>query len=351
MTLVDNSGNIDLRSTQPTSCTFSPTDTTQFIAAITTANGTPEPDTICLASGGTYTFTAASSGGNALPTITSEIIIEGNNATLSRDGAAPNFRFFEVNSLGNLTLNSVTLTNGDGNFPTGGGSSGGISNVLGTVTLNDSTFTSNSGVTGGAVDNVGGTVTLSENGFTSNTGFTGGAIDNRGGSNTSDNRTFTDNVATWSGGAFYNVGGLVNMTQNTFTGNIADTGGGVDNRGSSMTISASTFAQNSATNGGAAYNDGGVLTLMDNTLTSNSAITNGGSVYSAAASASVANNNCIAGNTGPTSVYKPAAPSADFTQNWWGNASGPSGSGPGTGDSVSANISFTPWLISDLCQP
>jgi|GEM_PF-1925729 hypothetical protein len=43
--------------------------------------------------------------------------------------------------------------------------------------------------------------------------------------------------------------------------------------------------------------------------------------------------------------------SVDATCNWWGNSSGPSGSGPGTGDPVSANVTFQPWLTtSDLAN-
>ena len=34
----------------------------------------------------------------------------------------------------------------------------------------------------------------------------------------------------------------------------------------------------------------------------------------------------------------------DATENWWGNDSGPSGDGSGTGDSVSGNVDFEPWL-------
>lgn len=36
----------------------------------------------------------------------------------------------------------------------------------------------------------------------------------------------------------------------------------------------------------------------------------------------------------------------DATQNWWGNTTGPSGSGPGTGDTVSVNITFDPWYTN-----
>jgi parallel beta-helix repeat protein len=32
------------------------------------------------------------------------------------------------------------------------------------------------------------------------------------------------------------------------------------------------------------------------------------------------------------------------TKNWWGDASGPSGVGPGSGDAVSENVTFEPWL-------
>ncbi len=37
----------------------------------------------------------------------------------------------------------------------------------------------------------------------------------------------------------------------------------------------------------------------------------------------------------------------DATCNWYSDASGPSGSGPGTGDPVSANVIFLPWLIAE----
>jgi len=35
--------------------------------------------------------------------------------------------------------------------------------------------------------------------------------------------------------------------------------------------------------------------------------------------------------------------SANATNNWWGDASGPSGVGPGTGDAVSHNVDYDPW--------
>jgi hypothetical protein len=46
------------------------------------------------------------------------------------------------------------------------------------------------------------------------------------------------------------------------------------------------------------------------------------------------------GADGPvTSVYG--------TCNWWGDASGPSGAGPGSGDAVNETVTFAPWLLTD----
>lgn len=41
-----------------------------------------------------------------------------------------------------------------------------------------------------------------------------------------------------------------------------------------------------------------------------------------------------------------AANSVDAENNWWGDASGPSGVGPGTGVPVSSGVDYTPWLTA-----
>jgi hypothetical protein len=42
----------------------------------------------------------------------------------------------------------------------------------------------------------------------------------------------------------------------------------------------------------------------------------------------------------------------DATCNWWGAANGPGSVGPGYGDKVSTNVTFSPWLTtSNLSGP
>jgi len=40
----------------------------------------------------------------------------------------------------------------------------------------------------------------------------------------------------------------------------------------------------------------------------------------------------------------------DATCNWWGDCSGPSGKGPGSGDAVSTNVDFDPWTFNALAD-
>jgi len=57
----------------------------------------------------------------------------------------------------------------------------------------------------------------------------------------------------------------------------------------------------------------------------------------------IANYNNIAGND-VIGVWKENSPSVDATSNWWGDGSGPGGVGPGTGDVISDNVDYEPWL-------
>ena len=144
--------------------------------AVLEANASPGPDTIELAEGCTYTFFQAAfeAGGwfglNALPAIASEITIEGNGATLSRDeSVSSGFRFFFVGAdptrpetldyvtpgAGKLTIRDLTLKDaqarGGGSFGGGGGAGlGGAIFNMGTTRIERSTLTGNSAVGGPA---------------------------------------------------------------------------------------------------------------------------------------------------------------------------------------------------------
>jgi PKD repeat protein len=54
------------------------------------------------------------------------------------------------------------------------------------------------------------------------------------------------------------------------------------------------------------------------------------------------NCNDIVGNS--DGLYNDVPTTIDATCNWWGDCSGPSGEGPGIGDSVSTNVDFDPWV-------
>jgi flagellar hook assembly protein FlgD len=61
--------------------------------------------------------------------------------------------------------------------------------------------------------------------------------------------------------------------------------------------------------------------------------------------------NCsFAGN--PSGIYNSAPTNAvNARLNYWSAANGPSGSGPGSGQSVSTGVNFEPWLVADPAQP
>jgi len=60
----------------------------------------------------------------------------------------------------------------------------------------------------------------------------------------------------------------------------------------------------------------------------------------------VVNYNNIVGNHGSGYGLENAntATTLDAENNWWGDTSGPGGAGHGTGDAVSANVDYDPWL-------
>jgi hypothetical protein len=123
------------------------------------------------------------------------------------------------------------------------------------------------------------------------------------------------------------AGAVVNVSGNTISNNqgVASSDGSV-----SAGILVTTF-----------FGGGTTADITENDITMNS---NGIIVGYDNFDASVvtANENNIYSNTN-FGVYS-TAPSVDATENWWGDASGPSGEGPGSGDAVGLYVDFCYWL-------
>src|SRR5262249_47518289 len=108
-----------------------------LIIAINHANANLQPQNTILLQAGTYTLTNIdndTNGPNGLPSITSTMTIVGaghNTATITRDPNALGFRLLHVGASGRLTLQNLTLSNGVGFFPGGGGlfNNGGVVSV------------------------------------------------------------------------------------------------------------------------------------------------------------------------------------------------------------------------------
>jgi CSLREA domain-containing protein len=292
---------------------------------------------------GTYTLTAvdnAAFGKTGLPVITSAITINGAGATITRDPAAPEFRLFLVSGAGNLTLNAIRLTNGvaqpDGADTAG---SGGAIVSGGTLALTNVTVIGNKAAFGGGVANRG-TLTISNSMVAANTATTDGAGILCGAGTTSiASSNVTHNQAAGSGGGFRNAAGsTLTITRCTLLDNEAASGGGIDNNGA-LSVSDSTLRGNTVTGtGGAVSNAPPPSPSPAPTVVISSSCINGNSATGGVAG--VGNNG-----TGNAIV--------DAPNNWWGAADGPAGSGPGSGDGVSADVTVTPFRTTapPSCAP
>lgn len=88
-----------------------------LISAITTANAAIGPSILNLAPTCTYVLTAVdvtgSNGPDGLPIITNDITLNGGATIITRSGAAPPFRIFEIGGASaKLTVKSVRVSNG-----------------------------------------------------------------------------------------------------------------------------------------------------------------------------------------------------------------------------------------------
>jgi hypothetical protein len=231
--------------------------------------------------------TTVSSTPTGLPRITSPMTIEGNGATIARQGNAPAFGLVDVRggfdrlgsrvNPGDLLLKNVTLR--------GGSSFGGLSNS-GNTSIENSTVSNNTG--GSGISNfggfscssagcfpIGGTLSIKNSTISGNTGR---GVSNVYGTLTIKNSTVSGNTANFRGGGVYNYGTLT-IENSTISGNTANVGGGggVYNYGGTLAISNSTISDNRAGRGGGIsnalgfYSVAGTLTLNNSLIAGNKA--------------------------------------------------------------------------------
>ncbi len=310
-----------------------------LVAALNTANGSGG-GVINLAPGCRYLFTGAVSGTeDALPPVTSPIVVRGQGTRVVRSHAqgTPAFRIFEIASGGNLTLDNLTISGGSaqaeessgGDEGTGGGIlNNGTATLTGTqVTDNSASFvgggiadlSENSALTmtrslvsrnvlsnqaqltpsvGGAGLEADGTVVLSNSSVTANVANTTNGVARGGGilvetsgnvrlSNTavSGNTTNGDpSIGSAQGGGIFVAGGQLTLSQSPLIGNSAigytAEGGGMVNAGTANLVSSPVLGNRTTGLAGAVGNGGGIenkgtLSLTKSPLTGNTATDSG----------------------------------------------------------------------------
>jgi len=244
-------------------------------------------------------------GPNGLPSITSNIAIEGNHGIIQRlaGSSIPNFRLFHVAAGGALTLNNLTLKKGvadDGDPSLVTPTDNGALYNRGSVTLNSCTIAENNANqtalynqgsmkisrsllrdnTNGAVTNIGGHLTIKNSTIADNgpSSGAGGGVINSGGGNVQISRsTLTANVAGF-GGAIWNAASMT-IRDSTISGNHSfNTGGGIEAAGAlETTLINVTVSNNTARDGGGIYHRSGTLNLLNTLVAGNHLFPTGGS--------------------------------------------------------------------------
>ena len=290
-------------------------DVNGLIAAINAANdegANPGPDTIILEAA-TYTLVAvnnATDGKNGLPSITSNISINGagaDNSIIKRDTNAPIFRIIHVAASGTLKLNGLTVSGGltDGNDGGGIFSAGVLSLVNSAVHDNmiESIDYELVGHGGGIFSS--GALTLTNSTVHDNVLVSVGValVGNGGGIFSSGTLTLTnstvhDNAAGsdffGDGGGIFSSGTLT-LTNSDVHNNVAGLGAGIVTSGTA-TLNYCTIRGNSAVSfstGG--ISSSGTLTMTNSTVSGNFGLDAAGGMW--VSGTAILTNSTISGNS------------------------------------------------------
>jgi flagellar hook assembly protein FlgD len=177
-------------------------------------------------------------------------------------------------------------------------------------------------------------------------------------------------AAGWWNGVIIRPGATANLAYTTIEGGgQSDYWGGFTTDGGTSTMdhvtlrlsryaalrlnSGTTTVTNSTINGTTSGYAAGVAAFGGNSTISSSSLTNNAGAAVRTANAAVSVTNCVlTGNASGIVNTTPAfSPKVKAQLNWWGHSSGPSGSGPGSGQSVSGGVLFDPWLSGAPSSP
>jgi predicted outer membrane repeat protein len=215
----------------------------------------------------------------ALPAIANTLTIDGSGQSITVGGGGA-YQVFYIDSTATVTLKDLTVTNGYASASSLGSELGGGAYNNGTLTVSNSTFSTNSAlVQGGAIYN-GNALTVTDSTFTGNSTGSSGA----GGAILSDgtesitNSTFSNNSSGHGGAIVSYIFDTATISGSTFSGNSASSegyGGAIVSAGA-LSITNSTFSGNSApVSGGIYYDVFGALTITNCTFSGNSATSGG----------------------------------------------------------------------------
>ncbi|MBI5822733.1 MAG: Ig-like domain repeat protein [Chloroflexi bacterium] len=254
--------------------------------AIIAANGAAGADTITLPAG-TYTLTRVGTDDNSnngdlditdgVGATDITLTGAGSGSTTINGAVGWADRIFDVRASATVSMSGVTISGGNINNANGAGI---LKNGNGSLTLTD--------------------VVLSGNAVTGNPARGGGLYSNDG-TVTITNSTISSNSAAREGGGIYANNGILNITLGTLGSNTAGREGGAINTNAVTTISNTTITGNSVTS---VNRDGGGLwanantTVINSTFSGNTTTRNGGNVFRNGGTVSFRNTILNAGSPG-----------------------------------------------------
>jgi len=247
-----------------------------------------------------------------LDVISSTVIISGAGAATTVVDAESHSRVLRVSAGSTVGLGLLTLTGG----ATPARSSGGGLYNSGTLSIVNSTISSNTALIGGGLYNNGALAITNSaiRGNTASRGDGGGLYNNNNGILTITNSAIRGNTASGGGGLYNN--GTLTITNSAIRGNTASDGGGLYNNGTLvitnsairgntsdglynkgiLTIANSAIISNTTSfSGGGLASEGGALAITNSVISGNTALEMGGGLFSSSAVAIT--NSVISSNT------------------------------------------------------